>query len=290
MDNVTFAWTVLTTLFAGTQLFVQRVIAKEERDGAFAGFVMYAISLVLALILLLYTYELPEKWLLAAVFGLASGAIHGFGNFLRIESLKDIDSVLYFPINKVLGPIIVVMGGVFLFSELLSMREFIGIALSLTVPLLLISSTEHLRQNNLRRGLTLMITSTILTAIAMLLSKQGTGYDSDILFLLVMTQVAGTVSSAVIFFRKKRGRTYFSHLDRRDIVLGVTVAILGFLSYYTFLRALTTGYVSLVYVIHAHYILIPIILSVWWYKEHINFRKLAAVVVSSLAIGLLYSA
>jgi hypothetical protein len=40
-------------------------------------------------------------------------------------------------------------------------------------------------------------------------------------------------------------------------------------------------------VIHAHYILVPIILSIWWYGEHINTRKVAAVVLSFLAISLL---
>ncbi len=290
MDQVTFAWTITTTIFAGLQLFMQRVVAKEGRDSAFAGFLMYAIGLVLAAVLLIAAGELPDMWVYAALFGIASGAVHGFGNFLRLESLKDIDSVLYFPINKVLGPIVVVIGGVLWFSEALTMREYIGIAFSLSVPLLLISSSEHTRQNNLRRGLILMVISTFLTAVAMLLSKAGTNYDQAILLLLVSTQLAATVSSAIIFYHKRRPHPeYFTHLERRDFVLGGIIGILGFLSYFTFLKALSTGYVSLVYVIHAHYILIPIILSVWWYKEHINFRKLAAVVVSCLAIVLIAS-
>ena len=51
--------------------------------------------------------------------------------------------------------------------------------------------------------------------------------------------------------------------------------------------ALSTGLVSIVYIIQAHYILIPIVLSVWWYRDHINVRKFIAVVVSFFAITLL---
>lgn len=288
MDAVTFAWTIATTLFAGLQLFVQRMVAKEGRDSAFAGFLMYAVSLVFALAML-PAFGIPEAWLLIAVFGLLSGATHGFGNFLRLEALKDIDSVIYFPINKVLGPILVVIGGVLWFSEALVAREYLGIALSLSVPLLLISAGEHSRQNNLKRGLMFLVVSTILTSIAMLFSKAGTNESANIVFLLLMTQVAGVVSSALVFYHQRHPHlSYFAHLERRDFTLGLTIGILSFLAYYTFLTALSTGYVSLVYVIHAHYILIPIILSVWWYKDHINMRKFFAIVLSSLAILLLY--
>jgi uncharacterized membrane protein len=53
------------------------------------------------------------------------------------------------------------------------------------------------------------------------------------------------------------------------------------------MNAMSTGQVSLVYTIQAHYIVIPIILSVIYYKEHMDLRKFAAVVLSMVAIGLL---
>ncbi len=288
MDSVTLYWALATTALAGVQLFFQRMVAKEGRDGAFSGFIMYAVSGLLALLLLVWVGTIPVQWELAALFGIVSGLTHGFGNYLRIEALKNIDSVLYFPINKVLGPIIVVLGGVWLFSEPLTIKEYVGIAFSLTVPLLLISNVEHARQMNLRLGLNLLVVSTVLTSIAMIFSKYGTNADPNVLLLLLFTQAAGMVSSLAVIAKQKRERgVYFAHLDKRDVMLSILIGILGFLSYYTFLNALTTGYVSLVYVIHAHYILIPIVLSVWWYKEHINLRKLIAVVVSCLAIGII---
>ncbi len=288
MDQVTFYWALTATVLGGIQLFFQKVVAEEKRNSAFNGFMMYGVSAVAALLVLFMQSELPKEWLMASLFGLAGGISHASGNFIRIEALKYIDSVIYFPINKMLGPLLVVIGGVLLFGESLKPIQYIGIALSLSVPLLLLSSAEHHRQNNLRQGLLFVVASTVLTAISALLMKEGTAYDSSVLLLLVYAQLAGAVSSAVIFFRQTgSSRLRIASIAKRDLQLGVIAGAIAFFSAYTMLKALSMGLASLVYVIHAHYILIPIILSVWWYNDHINMRKFAAVVVSFLAIALL---
>lgn len=290
MDQATFVWTLTSTLFAGLALFMQKVVAEERRSSAFNGFVMYGISGVLAAVALFTLRELPSSWVLITLFGLAAGSIHGLGNFIRIESLKYIDSVLYFPLNKILGPLLVVMGGVIVFGDALTTMQYLGIGLSLTVPLLLVSSVEHQRQTNLMLGLKLLLASSILTACSLLLSKQGLLYGSAVLLILCTSQIAGTITSAGILLKQHgAGLSMFNHADRRDIYLGFLSALFNFVSAYGLYQALNTGLVSLVYVIQAHYILIPIILSVWWYKDHINFRKFGAVAVSFLAITMLYS-
>jgi len=291
MDQATFLWTLASTLFAGLALFVQKIVAEEGRSSAFNGFLMYGLSGVVAIFFLFGLQELPSQWLMIAAFGLAAGGVHGLGNFIRIESLKYIDSVLFFPINKMLGPLLVVIGGVIFFADPLNLIQYIGIGLSLTVPLLLVSSVEHSRQKDLYRGLKLLVASTVLSASSLLLSKQGFYYGPAVLLMLSTSQIAGTCASAAILLKQHgAGMPMLTHADRRDVLLGACSALFGLISAYSLYQALSVGLVSLVYVIQAHYIIIPIILSVWWYKDHINLRKLAAVVVSSLAITLLYSA
>src|SRR3989338_5254575 len=290
MDQVTFLWTLASMLFAGLALFMQKVVAEERRSSAFNGFVMYGVSGVIAAATLLVLRELPSAWVVITLFGLAAGGIHRLGNFIRIESLKYIDSVLYFPLNKILGPLLVVMGGVIIFADTLTTTQYIGIGLSLTVPLLLVSSVEHQRQTNLMLCLKLLLASSILTAVSLLLSKQGLLYGSAVLLILCTSQIAGTITSAGILFKQHgAGRAMFTHADRRDIGLGSISAFFNFTSSFCIYQALNTGLVSLVYVIQAHYILIPIILSVWWYRDHINLRKFGAVAVSFLAITMLYT-
>ena len=291
MDTTTFVWTLAATFLAGIQVFVGKIVAHEKRDSAFNGIFTYGVAAVAALVILLVTRNWPQQWLAIALFGGVSGAVHAFGNFYRIESLKFIDSVIYFPINKILGPVLVVISGILIFGDVLTLRQFIGIGLSLTVPILLVSSSERDRQNDLKKGVILLVVSTVITVIALLFSKKSVSYGAtDVVFALLMTQTAGVlVSSAIFWFKNKHGGLLDS-ISKRDLSLGFAAGFLGFLSYFTLLTALSMGYISLVYVIHAHYILIPIILAVWMHKDHINTRKLIAIVVSSLAIILLYKA
>ena len=288
MDTITFLWTLAATFFAGLQLFTQKIVAHERRDSAFNGLMMYGVSGVMALAILI-TLPWPKEWIVGGLIGLSAGLIHAVGNYIRIESLKYIDTVIYFPINKVLGPVIVVAAGVVLFADSLSLKEYIGIALSLSVPLLLLSAAEHHRQRDLRRGVIFLLMSTILTSISVILTKQGLVVASAVLFVVAIAQIGGATTSALILFKQKGIRAPVAHVDRRDILLGFFSGTLGFVSFYTLLKAMSTGALSLVYVIQAHYILIPIILSIWWYGEHVNFRKVIAVVVSCLAILLLYN-
>ncbi|OGG79359.1 hypothetical protein A3A39_01955 [Candidatus Kaiserbacteria bacterium RIFCSPLOWO2_01_FULL_54_13] len=288
MDQATLLWTLASTFFAGLALFLQKIVAEEGRNAALFAMISYGLAGILAVIVLLTLSDVPPEWKLISAFGIAAGTIHGLSNFTRIESLKYIDSVLYFPIHKVLGPLLVVIGGVVFFVEPLTILQYIGIALSLSVPLLLITSVERHRQKNLSLGLKLLIVSAVLSAASLLLSKQGVMYSSAVILFLVTSQIAGSAASAGILI-KQRGFRYssFLHADQRDIYLSALSGIFSFLSSLSLFMALSTGFVSIVYVIQAHYILIPIVLSVWWYKDHINLRKLSAVVVSFLAITLL---
>jgi drug/metabolite transporter (DMT)-like permease len=287
MDQATFLWALAATLLAGIQVFSQKVVAHEGRDSALNGIFGYGISGIIAAAIFLVFYDLPEAWIPILAIASISGIVHAAGSYIRIESLKFIDAVIYFPVNKVLGPLLVVFIGVWWFGENLNLYQYIGIAFSLTVPLLLVSSSEHHRQQNLQLGLILLVASTILTALTSPVMKAAIDMDATLFFSMLVGQGAGTFSSILLYaYSKREERKYFS-LHARDIQLGLTNGVLQFFSFYAFLMALSLGFVSIVYVIHAHYILIPIILSVWWYKDHINMRKFVAIVVSSAAIALL---
>lgn len=290
MDTSTLLWTLAATLFAGLQVFVGKVVAHEKRDSAFSGMFTYGISGIISIVVLAVSRQVPVVWMPIMLLGVASGGVHAYGNFLRIESLKFIDSVLYFPINKILGPILVVLAGVFAFGDSLSPVQYIGIGLSLMVPMLLVSQSEHHRQNNLRKGVMLLVVSTAITSLAIVIAKESYSFGAVVMFLLFASQIGGVMVSTALFGYQNKSLHFPSIVSRRDITLGMLAGTLGFLSYFSLLTAMSTGYISLVYVIHAHYILIPIILSVWMHNDHIDARKLTAIVVSSLAIVLLYRA
>lgn len=285
--DAAFLWALAATFAAGIQVFSQKVVAHERRDSALNGIFGYGVSAILAAVVFFLFFDIPDAWRIIAMIAGVSGVVHGLGSFLRIESLKHIDAVIYFPINKVLGPLLVVAIGVWWFGDALSVKQYAGIAMSLTVPLLLVSSAEKSRQSNLRLGLILLVASTVITALTSPIVKASLEFDSTLLFTMLISQLSGTFVSGLIYIHQNREQGGYFTLQKRDVQLGLVNGVLQFVSFYAFLTALSLGLLSVVYVIHAHYILIPIVLSVWWYKDHINTRKLIAIVVSSVAITLL---
>lgn len=286
MDATTFVWTIAATILAGVQVFTSKIVAHNKGDSALNSVFTYGLSGLIVCIVWIMHPHVPADWVPVVVFGVLSGFVHGLGNVLRIDALTYIDSTVYFPLNKVLGPLFVVCCGVLLLGEHLTRGNVLGVFLSLLVPLLLISTSEHHRQNNLNRGLVYVVLSTLLTAGSMVMVKMGVVHDDSIIFMMLMSQIGGVSMSLVAFMWHRPLRT-ITHMDAFTLRLGIVTGIASFASYYAMLVALHTGLVSLVYTIHAHYILIPILLSVWWYKEHINVRKLAAVALSCITITLL---
>ena len=79
-----------------------------------------------------------------------------------------------------------------------------------------------------------------------------------------------------------------SSLTPAFLVAAFCIGIAQFLGFYLLLLAIHGSDLSLVYSINAHYILIPIILSIWYYKEHWNAQKVFAITLSLLALFLLH--
>jgi uncharacterized membrane protein len=286
MDSITFAWAIAATVLAGMQMFTAKMIAHAGRSSAYNSIYTYGISGVIAFIGLFFAGSQPSSWEWVLFLAVASGALHAGAHIMRIDALRYIDSTLYFPLNKILGPILVVLGGVLMLGENITVKNTIGIILSLCVPLLLISSSEHGRQKNLRKGITFVVLSTAIASGSMLMTKLGVDIDKNVLFFMFLSQLGGTLFALYMYRRENAEKQYVP--ERKDMLIGVCSGLLAFVSFYALLRAFSMGSISLVYTIHAHYIVIPIFLSVWFYKEHMNMRKFAAVVLSVVAIGLLY--
>jgi drug/metabolite transporter (DMT)-like permease len=291
MDHTTFLWTIAATVLAGLQFFVNKIAAEKKLNSGLNGFFGYGLSVFGAAGLLFFYEGMPADWVFIALLAGLSGIVHGSGSYFRTEALKVIDAVIYFPLNKVLGPILVAVAGVSLLGENLTGTQQWGVLLSVLVPLLLVSKVEQQRQKNLHRGIGFMVLSTVLTAVSIVMTKHTLSVGSQIFFFMFFSQAAAMGTSFIVFYFstvRKNVASLVSHISREDVVIGGLSALFQFTSFTALLMALTQGNVSLVYTIQAHYILIPIFLSVWWYKEHLDLRKFIAVVVSCLAIGLLY--
>ena len=69
--------------------------------------------------------------------------------------------------------------------------------------------------------------------------------------------------------------------------IGVLIGVFQFIGFATLILAYKYGPISTTYAINSTYILIPIVLSIWYYGEHWNARKVIAIGLSVVAVVLL---
>lgn len=287
-----FVYSIISAIAGGIYIFSTKVAVERGYDGTIFNTVASVISSVLlvGVVLVMGEYVMLPWFLLGLL--LVNAAFYMFGNIVRYDALGCIDTAIFYPLYKTLSPILVIVAGVLFFSESFTMYEIIGLALSISVPLLLISSKESGRQRNLRRGLWLLVGAALLATGAAATLKLATSYDEiHILWLSAVAHTFMVLVGVSVLLRKKsvselRDRTA-KKLDAAYIILVLTTGVFHILSFVTFVWAFALGSMSLVYTIQSLYILIPIILSIIFYNEHWNTRKVVAIVVSIAALGLL---
>ena len=148
-------------------------------------------------------------WLLVGV-SLAAALVTSVSAHIKIQVLHYIDSAIFLPLFKVLGPAIVIVFGLVFFGESFSVMEWVGLLVSLSVPILLVSRVEQTRQNNLTLGLVLIGVCAVTSAIAAALQKWATEIQNAPLWIITMIGV-GVMASAVVQYLFKYKSVTCSH-------------------------------------------------------------------------------
>jgi len=288
MTQEAILWTLLATMLAGIHVTIGKITAQKKINSSLNSVITFLFStLTFSFFLFLQGFKIDPNINIVLLLCAIAGFVYGISFILRIQALHHIDSVLFFPINKIIGPIIAIVGGILLFNETLSTTQIFGVILSISVPLLLINNTEKHRQNNLFLGLTLLFVSTVFGVSQQITFKYLLNIEENILLITALSQFfAFLVSLSILFYEKKKNKKEII-LDKENIKYGIFSGMISVLSLWSLVKAIAIAPLSLVYTIHAHYILIPIIFSVVFYKEHIDLRKTSAVVISMIAIAFL---
>jgi drug/metabolite transporter (DMT)-like permease len=290
---MSFTLAVLSAIFAGVYMFAQKVAVERGMDSYLLTAFSAGASFVFGAIIMSATSswgDIPTSVYGYAVFG---GVLFIIFSVLRMEALKHIDATIFFPLYKVIGPAVTALIGIFVLSETITTTEGIGIVLSCIVPLLLITRAENSRQKNLTLGLILLAIGAFLASVSAAVNAYAIGdVMSYALPLLVVTHLFSFFFGVALFLRKHKPSEMVQALRTLSkpffIFFSIGMGIVQFLAFYALLLAFSDGGLSLAYAINAHYFIIPVILSIWFYGEHWNVQKILALILSLSAVALLY--
>lgn len=286
-----FILAVLSGIVGGFGAFGNKIAAQRKYDSKLVVIISGFTGICLFAPFALWFEGIQAlTWPMVGVAFLC-GTVTSFSQFLKIQGLHYIDSAIFLPLFKVLSPLVVILFGVILFSESFSAWEWIGLAISLLVPVMLVSRVEHSRQNNLTLGLTLIGVCAGVSGVAAVLQKYATELQAAPLWIVVVISLGIFVSALIQYVWENRGsfrhalNEHYSHGVTQIALLRTVFAGGGF--FLVLLAYINGGPLGIVYTINSLYILPPIILAIIFYGEHWNFRKAFAIALSILALFLL---
>ncbi len=223
---------------------------------------------------------------------LVAGILASLGGIMKVYALRHIDSTIYFPLFKLLAPGLAIVYGVTWFAESFTSVEWIGMILGLVVPLLLITKAENGRQMNLKAGLVLVLVTALTSASAAALNKVVIDAGITVLVGLFYSSLGVFVGTVFTIIFKQGLKATYRHIesdsDTTLIFYGSVRAVFIALGFGLVLYAYAQGgTLAVVQTINSMYILIPIVLSIIFYKEHWNLQKAVAIILSVLALALL---
>ena len=287
--EIWFWLAVFSGVFSGISAFILKVAAKKDFNSEIFVLCSATISTLLIFPLALLLNGFGNLAWLPISLGIVGGVIAGLAGIFKVYALRFIDTTIYFPLFKLVSPIIAIVFGLLLFSENFTSLEWLGLAVSLLVPLLLVNKQENHIQKNLLAGILLVLLTGVMAASVAVISKHLVNIYDSIWWIVLSSSVGVFIGSvAMIFFKNGIKRLDFSDLDRNFLawafMRSTTITTAFVLGLYSFFYAGTLG---IVYSIQSLYIVIPIALAVLFYQEHWNFRKVSAVVLSLVALALL---
>ncbi len=279
-------YAILSAIFAGIHNFVFKVVAERHYntylftmwDYIFAAIVVFIYMLPN---LLFYIVEIKSLWIITFL-AFVNVLFFSLSLFTRVESMRNIDTVIFYPLYKTFGPIFVTWVSYFFFKELLEPKEFLGIIIGICVPLMLITKVENRIQKNLFLWVILVVITSVLTTISTMWVKWIQVYWLDIeLFLLISFLIWIIISggSYRLHNHKENKKKYSKDLKK----MAAFAWIIHALSFLFFTMALKWN-LAVVFTINSFSILIPIILSIIFYGEHFNARKGLVILLSIVSI------
>ncbi|MCA9459331.1 MAG: EamA family transporter [Nanoarchaeota archaeon] len=274
-----FLFALLSAIFAGLFNFMLKISAEKNHNSSLVILYSYLSGLTISGIFLSFNLENLDSLLFIIFLAFINSLFYFFATLTRIESLKYIDTTIYFPLYKTFSPIFIALISYFIFTENLTRFEFIGIISGILVPLLLINQAENKKQKNMKKGLIYLLIGIIFVLITTSTGKIIMEKDLNLYIYIFFTPLFGLVFS-YFTYKKTYNENHSSHKLKR---IGILNGFFYFIMFYTFTLSMK-GNLAIVYTINSFSLLIPILLSVFIYKEHFDKKKTLAIILTILSL------
>ncbi len=278
-------YAIASVFFVGIYNFGMKIIAKRNYNTSFVTIISYSTAAVISWLYYCYTHQenlFIDSFLLVWLLAFFHRIFLFISTLTRVEGLKNIDTTIFYPIYKAFFPILMTVISMFYFKENLNWYEWIWIIIGIVIPLLLINKFENTLQKNLKLGIIFIILTTITAWIGSVISKllATKSLDLDLfifLWFLFWIFIAGW---NYVFFQ---GKDIKKNTKEWVYPFWIMLWFIIFWWFYTYTASLSWN-LAIAVTINSFSILIPIILSVIFYKEEMTYKKAFVIFLSIVSV------
>ena len=280
-----YSLAIISLFFMGTQRFLYKVSAERQCNTAWTTFSFMATVAVLSLTLFgLSNTRIPNIPFLLFI-ALVNSCSFLVATLSHIEALKHIPTGVAYPIIR-LGTVIVVVFSIIYFKDPLSHGQVAGIVMAMAVIFILTRDLHPDKDNrkNIKKGLLFVFIALLAGAVASISSKFAAMYTHKMAYIAVSYTAATLISFAL----REKFQTEEVKTNHRDaIFIGMAMGLINLAGYYAFLKALSTGPLSIIAAIGGMHFVIAILLSRLIYSEKLNRWRMLGLFLTVLSIVLL---
>ncbi|MBN2282620.1 MAG: EamA family transporter [Deltaproteobacteria bacterium] len=280
-----FLFTVGALVLFGVQRFLYKVSAERGCNTAWTSFAFMGTVAALSTAFFIATAQKVEGFAFFIIISFVNSATFLTGTMTTMEALKRVPASIAYPLIR-LNTGIVVIFSVLYFKDDLSPCQVGGILLAMVV-ILLLAGLDDERKNSrgeTRAGLLLVFVASLAGAIAAISSKFA-ALHTNILGFMALSYLMSMVFSFAL--RNRLQRNGENGCAGEALRIGFFMGLVNFLGFYSLLRALSMGPLSLIISITGMYFIVAIILSLIFYRERLTFTRVFAIILTVLSIVLM---
>lgn len=284
MDSWYFL-SVIALLLLGTQRFLYKVSAERGCNTAWTTFAFMATVTVLSALLFLFSNASVANITFLLFIAFVNGSAFSLATVTHIEALKYVPAGVAYPIIR-LNAVIVIIFSVIFFDDRVSVCQVIGIILALTVIVILSRQAEDEKSStvNMRRGFVLITVALLSGAVASISSKFAAVHTNKMAFM-ALSYLLATLFSFGLTKRKEPQEAKPSHKDA--LFIGCVMGVINFVGFYSFLKALSLGPLSIIVSITGLHFVIAILLAVLIYREPLTPSRVLGILLTIAAVTFL---
>lgn len=278
-----FELTILSTLLFGIQNFLYKVSAAKKQN---SHTVTLASTITVAVASVIFFFVTKGKiielnFLLFVSFLCAIFTV--VNSITKIEGLKFIPTSIFYPIIKA-SIALTLIASIFIFGEVLGLKQWIGIFFIVVVVILLSIQDKSEKIKNLKIGLFFAFGCALANTLYNIVSKfavERVDYNNFLGGMYIFS-IFFTLTSMRIFEKKEKTKN-----TKGSLMIGFIIGLFIFTGFLLGLKALVSGPLGIITAINSLSLIIPIILGALIYKEKVTFKRVLAVSLAIIAVILL---